>query len=220
MDINVLMVDDHPLIIDGYKSILSYNKLGYNVKTTSAYNCKEAYDIIFSTNAVPIFDIVFIDVTLPAYHEEKINSGEDLALLIKNKKPQTKVVILTSHVEILMLKRILKEINPKALLLKNDITSDEFLEAFDSVIKGSFYHSKTIKSINNDLKGSLKKLDHYNSQIILLLSQGIKSKSIQEQLNLSKSAIDKRKVAIKEYLGIDKGNDEDILREARKQGLI
>lgn len=39
MDINVLMVDDHSLIIEGYKSILSFNKLGYNVKSTSAYNC-------------------------------------------------------------------------------------------------------------------------------------------------------------------------------------
>jgi DNA-binding NarL/FixJ family response regulator len=53
-----------------------------------------------------------------------------------------------------------------------------------------------------------------------MLSKGIKTKTIQEQLHLSKSAVDKRKVAIKSYLGIDKGNDEDILREARKRGLI
>jgi two-component system, NarL family, response regulator NreC len=39
-------------------------------------------------------------------------------------------------------------------------------------------------------------------------------------LHLSNSAVEKRKVIIKEYFGIDKGTDEDIIREARKQGLI
>jgi predicted dehydrogenase len=71
-----------------------------------------------------------------------------------------------------------------------------------------------------NLKSNTILLDNYNRQIIEMLSKGIKTKTIQEQLHLSKSAIDKRKVAIKSYLGIDKGNDEDLLREARKRGFI
>lgn len=54
----------------------------------------------------------------------------------------------------------------------------------------------------------------------MLLSQGIQTKNLPDYLNLSKSAIDKRKVIIKEFFDIEKGNDEDILREARKQGFI
>ena len=63
-------------------------------------------------------------------------------------------------------------------------------------------------------------MDNYNRQIIILLSQGVKTKNLPDLLYLSKSAIDKRKAIIKQLLGIDKGNDEDILKEARKQGLI
>jgi hypothetical protein len=39
-------------------------------------------------------------------------------------------------------------------------------------------------------------------------------------LNLSISAINKRKAILKQIFGIDKGTDEDILKEARKQGYI
>ena len=67
---------------------------------------------------------------------------------------------------------------------------------------------------------SAKTLDSYNRQIIILLSQGVKTKNFHEHINLSTSAIEKRKAVIKDYFGIIKGSDEDILREARKQGLI
>ena len=63
-------------------------------------------------------------------------------------------------------------------------------------------------------------MDNYNRQILLLLSQGIKTKNLPDLLHLSKSAIDKRKAIIKQIFGIDKGTDEDILKEARRQGLI
>jgi two-component system, NarL family, response regulator NreC len=52
------------------------------------------------------------------------------------------------------------------------------------------------------------------------LAKGVKTKNMPDILHLSQSAIDKRKVILKNILGIEKGNDEDILNEARKQGLI
>jgi DNA-binding NarL/FixJ family response regulator len=214
MEVNVLMIDDHPPIIEGYKSILSFNPYGYAVKTTSAYNCESAYEIITSS-PIP-FDIVFLDVVLPPFREQKLNSGEDLVDLVRTQFPNAKIVVLTSHTETLVLSRILNHCKPDGLLVKSDFFSEEFLVAFDTILKGKHYYSKTAKNS----KSNTILLDNYNRQIIEMLSKGIKTKTIQEQLHLSKSAIDKRKVAIKSYLGIDKGNDEDILREARKRGFI
>lgn len=74
--------------------------------------------------------------------------------------------------------------------------------------------------MKEELQNTVKVLDSYNRQIIMLLSQGIQTKNLPDYLHLSKSAIDKRKVVIKEFFDIEKGNDEDILREARKQGFI
>ena len=63
-------------------------------------------------------------------------------------------------------------------------------------------------------------LDNFNRQIITLLAQGIKTKSLPNHKNLSISSIEKRKVQIKDYLSIEKGTDEDIIREAKRLGLI
>jgi DNA-binding NarL/FixJ family response regulator len=218
MEVKVLMVDDHPPIIEGYKSILSYNPFGYYINTTSAYSCEAAYKLI-TTTATP-FDVVFLDITLPPYPEKKINSGEDLVAVVRKHLPNSKIVILTSHSESLVLHGIIKDHYPDGLLVKSDVLSSEFLTAFDTIVKGSLFYSSTVKGLKFDTGMSTKLLDTYNRQIIILLSKGMKTKTIQEKLHLSKSAIDKRKVAIKNYLDIEKGNDEDILREARKHGLI
>lgn len=218
MEISVLMIDDHPSIIEGYKSILAFNPYGYSINTTSAFSCEAAYKMITTTTSP--FDVVFLDITLPPYTEKNINSGQDLVAVVRKHLPNSKIVILTSHSESLVLHGIIKEQNPEGLLVKSDVLPNEFLTAFDTIIRGSSYYSSTVKMLKFDSAIPTKLLDTYNRQIIILLSKGIKTKSIQDELHLSKSAIDKRKSMIKDYLGIEKGNDEDILREARKQGLI
>lgn len=220
MHVNLLIVDDHMPIIEGYKSILSYNKFGYIINTTAANSLEAAYKILADPTREIQFDAVLIDLTLPEFPEKNLYTGEDLVAVVRKYSPQSKVAILTSHAESILFYRILNESNPDGLLVKSDFTSEEFLVAFDVIMKGEKYYSSTVLRYKKELVPSNKIFDNYNRQIILLLSQGVKTKSIQDQLNLSKSAIDKRKAIIKDMLGIAKGNDEDILREARKQGLI
>ena len=40
------MIDDHPSMIEGYKSILSFNDLDFEIDITPAYNCEGAYYLI------------------------------------------------------------------------------------------------------------------------------------------------------------------------------
>jgi DNA-binding NarL/FixJ family response regulator len=87
-------------------------------------------------------------------------------------------------------------------------------------MKGETYHSETVKESIRDLLSKEEYLDFYNRQIIMLLSQGIKTKNIPEHLNLSQSTVEKRKVQIKDYFCIEKGTDEDIVREAKRMGFI
>ena len=219
MELNILMIDDHPPIIEGYKTILSFNTAGYKITTTVANSCEAAYTIITNTVNPINFDMVFIDVTLPPFLEKEIHSGEDLVPLVKTQFPETRIVILTSHTESFVLYRLIKESNPHGIIIKSD-TAEEFLIAFETIMKGEKYYSETVRKQNLDIKGKNNFLDNYNRQIITLLSQGIKTKNLGDHLHLSSSAIDKRKAYIKEFFNIDKGTDEDILREARKQGFI
>jgi DNA-binding NarL/FixJ family response regulator len=157
---------------------------------------------------------------MPPYLNQNLECGADLIPVIRKYLGQSKIMLLTSHSESLLLLKLLNECNPEGLLVKSDIMAEEFLEAFDTVVRGKKYYSSTINSLKQEAKETAKVLDSYNRQIIMLLAQGIKTKNLPDYLCLSKSAVDKRKAFIKEFFGIEKGNDEDILREARKQGLI
>jgi two-component system response regulator NreC len=219
MDLNILMVDDHPPIIEGYKAILSFNKSGHVLKTVMAYSCEAAYIILTETIKPIVFDMVFLDITLPPFEAQNIHSGEDLVQLVKKHQPQSKIVILTSHTDTVLLQRILNQCKPNGLLVKSDFLSEEFLLAFDTILEGGNYYSATILNLQHNPPLEAQ-LDIFNRQILHFLAQGIKTKNLYQHIHLSTSAIEKRKAIIKEYFGIKKGTDEDILREARKQGLL
>lgn len=218
MELNVLMIDDHQSIIEGYKAILSFNPYGYVINTTAVNSCAQAFEII--TTSKTAYDLVLVDYTMPPFPEENLHSGEDLVPLIRTHFPQAKIMMLTSHSQSLLLFRLLRNCNPDGLLVKSDFTADDFLVAFDTVARGEIYYTSTIANLKNEINNAPKVLDNYNRQIIMLLAEGIQTKSLPDYLNLSKSAIDKRKVLIKEFFGVEKGTDEDIIRAARKQGLI
>ena len=191
------MIDDHPSMIEGYKSILSFNDLGLRITTTPAYNCESAYNIIDNTPVFKAFDFAFVDLSLPPYLEKNIKSGEDLALLIKNKFPNCKIVILTSHAEAFILDAIQKNIAPNGLLVKSDFTADEFLLAFEKIYNNHFYTSKTVVDNIAELHEKSVFLDEKNRKLITLLAEGVKTKNLPQRMNLSISTIDKRKAQIK-----------------------
>lgn len=216
LKLNILIVDDHPLMVEGYKNIFIYNQLPFIVNILTATNCEEAFEII--TTIKSKIDVVFLDRNLPPYKE--INSGEDLAFIFKEYFPESKIIILTSHVEGILLYNIIKKLNPSGMLVKSDFTAKDLLIALKIILDGGYYYSLTVKRCLNEITSKQTLLDNYNRQIISLLSQGIKTKNLPDYLPLSMSAIDKRKAQIKDYFIIAKGNDEDIIREARRLGLI
>ncbi len=220
MPVKILFVDDHPSQILGYKTILAYNDRNLAIETTECYNCKDAFSLLNDTVNPPDFDLVFLDRSMPAHEEEGIFSGEDLAVLWRKKFPETKIVILTSHAESFIIYDIVKKVHPAGLLIKSDFSGDELLRAFDLIMDGETYHSETVRKAIKELLSREDYLDSINRQIIMLISQGFKTKTIAGEINLTESAVEKRKAKIKDYFCIDKGNDEDIIREAKKLGFI
>lgn len=217
--LNILIVDDHPTMIEGYKSIFStqYN-MDDEIRMTCAYNCESAFKAI--TTAKTKFDLAIVDMILPPFDAENLLSGEDIAILIQNVVPLCKIMISTSHTEVYVLYNLIKKINPQGVIVKSDYTSDEFLVAIEEVLNGNIYYSYTAKQSIKEINLEDNYLDSYNRRIISLLAKGIKTKNLPQHLNITISAIDKRKAHIREVFGIQKGNDEDIIREAKKRGLI
>ena len=216
-NLKILIIDDHPMMVDGYKSLLL--SIAYiEPSIITACNCSEAYKII--TTSVTPFDFVLLDINLPPFEDEKIFSGEGLATLVRKHWPECKVIILTSHTETLLLFNLIKKINPEGVLIKSDFTPEDFLIAFKTIFDGNTYFTITARQSLKNVYINDNYLDSYNRRIISLLAKGIATKSLPNHLNITISAIDKRKAQIKDMFNIEKGTDEDILREAKKRGLI
>jgi len=215
-NVNILIVDDHPMTVNGYINVLSDEKFeGYELNFTKALNCKEAYELI--TNPANSFDMAYLDLSLPPYPEMKITSGIDIGMLLRNHIPDCTIVFLTMHSEAPLIERLIKDINPQGIMCKSDIDIDEFLNAFKIIFSGDSYLSnKIVKSLKDRVFDNYK-LDNYDKQILMRLSEGIQTINIPNYVPLSLSAIEKRKAHMKNMLLQGKGGDDFELIEAIKK---
>lgn len=219
--INILMVDDHPIIIEGYQNVLMSTKQDdQTLHIDTANNCDEAVTMIERASKKYPYHVCFFDISLPGSDDGKYASGEDLALLAKELMPRAKIVILTMFNETFRIHNIIKEIDPDGFLIKSDLTSMELADGFQQILKSPPYYSSTVsnylkKTISSDIY-----IDDINRKILHLLSQGIKTKNLSEYIGISKSAIEKRKKHLKLLFLIDDGKDESLLKEARDKGYL
>ena len=219
--IRILMVDDHPIIIEGYQNTLMATKKEDQILHIETANDCDTANVLLrrAANEKP-FDICFFDISLPSSSDGKLKSGEDLATLTRTIMRHAKIVILTMFNESFRVHSIIKKINPDGFLIKSDLTSIELAEAFQHILSEPPYYSSTVsnflkKSIITDIH-----VDDINRKILHLLSQGVRTITLREHINLSMSAIEKRKRHLKELFAIDDGKDETLIEKARKKGFL
>lgn len=217
---NILIVDDHPFIIEGYKNAITrYNPDEFEFFIKQAKDCESAYHIITDPN-VEAFDIAFLDISMPPYEEKNIYSGEDLARLISEFMPSCKIILLTMYTELLKIKTIIKTINPNGLVIKNDLTFDELLFAFDKVIKNEIYYSQSVLKMLAQSEEDSIEVDQFDKEILFHISKGTKLSDIPHYIPISLGAIERRKLKLKELMKIEEGSDIDLVREAKNKGLL
>jgi DNA-binding NarL/FixJ family response regulator len=216
----ILIVDDHPFIIEGYKNAITrYKPEEFEFLISQANDCESAYKIITNPDTIA-YDIAFLDISMPAYEEKGIYSGEDLAKLINQYMPNCKIILLTMYTELLKIKTIISTINPSGLVIKNDLTFDELIFAFDKVINNEIYYSQSVQKILDLSEKDVIEIDQFDAQILFHLSKGTKLNDIPQYIPISLGAIERRKLNLKELLKITEGSDIDLVREAKNKGLL
>jgi DNA-binding NarL/FixJ family response regulator len=217
---NILIVDDHPFIIQGYKNAIArYLPSEYEFLITQAKDCKGGYEVITNPETVP-FDIAFLDISMPVYEEKGIFSGEDLAKLLMEYMPNCKIILLTMYTEILKIKTIIKTINPNGLVIKNDLTFEELLFAFDKVIKNEKYYSQSVLEMLSQMQHVTIEIDQFDKKILFQLSKGTKIIDISQYVPISSSAIQRRMEDMKVLLEIKDASDAELVKVAKSKGLL
>ena len=217
----ILIVDDHPINVDGYQAILYNIESNKKAEYLLAFDCKQAYNTInnniFENKTI---DFAFIDISLPAYEEKKMFSGSDIALLIRKVFPLCKIVIISMHNEPLWVNQIYKGINPEGFIAKSDLNYKCFPDIFQSIEKNEVYFSQSIKWSQKIIIQKNINWDDYDSKILQFIAQGIKTNTLPNFIPLSLSAIEKRKANIKKQLILDNGSDKDLIDVAKNLGFI
>lgn len=218
---NILVIDDHPMNSDAYINLIrskeEFNETFFHKGT----DCHTAFKLIKQAEITETpFDVALIDISIPEYREQKLLSGTDVAILIRNTFPNCIIIMLTMHIESLVLFNAYKQVNPEGFISKNDIDFEMFPEVFDRIVNVENYFSP---SINNAIQLLLKKTlswDEFDTQILLFLEKGIQTKDLPEYIKLSLSTIEKRKAAIKTQIFNQKVTDKELITKCKQLKLI
>ncbi|MFI1772562.1 response regulator [Thalassobellus citreus] len=221
--LNVLIIEDHPLIISAYENalkLISKNNSRLEFDIDVATNCDTAYKKIKEVSSAKKVHIVFLDIKLPPSKNGKIISGEDLGVKIKKISPNTKIIVATTYNDNYRISSIFKSINPEGFLIKNDLNPKELVLAIENIIKNTPYYSKSVlqlirKQISNEIV-----IDEIDRKIIYELSRGTKMSELPQIIPLSISAIEKRKRTLKELFNLDKKDDRGLIKIAEEKGFI
>lgn len=182
---NILLVDDHIMTLEGYAAILN------NADTvfTKVQNCEEAYHKIVSSGN---FDVAIFDYSIPAYPEQKLHSGVDCAVLLRKYHPDCRIILITAYSEGFELYSIKKKAKPDALIVKEDLTIQSFKEIVFSKELAPNYLSRRAKEAIALVKKQEVLMNDVNIEILMYLSRGYKPGQLSEIIGLSKSGVQKR----------------------------
>ncbi|MBO6532185.1 MAG: response regulator transcription factor [Muricauda sp.] len=218
---SILIVEDHQLSCQGFELIVEQAGCkGAIPKVTvqQAHSLKKAYQLLFK-EAIH-FDIVFLDICMPAYPEKNLYSGEDLGRLIVEKQLKTRILVMTSLTDKLRLEEILHTVKPHGFLVKGEVDEYHLITAIEHLLLDEYYYSPTIQRILQNPSEEAAHVDEEEKKFLYLLSQGIRNREIGGHLCWSLSKVEKRKRVLHKKLGIEKGNTMALVNRAKELGII
>jgi two-component system nitrate/nitrite response regulator NarL len=178
--IKVVLVDDHQIVLDGLVSIIGSDP---DFLVLAALNSGEAL-LDFFKKSQP--DILLTDYNLPGI------SGLELTRIVKRNYPTMKVVMLSMHDEVHVIKNILKE-GVDGYLLKN-IQQFELKNALKRVMNGVPYVSPEITKVMlqeiNNPSHEAELLTDREKEILRLITQEYANKQIATKLFISERTVE------------------------------
>lgn len=208
--IRVLIADDHPVVRQGLKQILSEEPdmtvLG------EAQNSQEVLELVRKQD----WDIVILDISMPG------RGGLDVLKELKHERPKLPVLILSVHPEDQYAVRSLKA-HASGYMTKES-APEELVKAIRKIIQGGKYISPTLaEKLAFDLETETetplhKTLSDREYQVMLMIASGKTVSEIAEELSLSVKTIDTYRARILEKMKM-KTNSE-LMHYAFKNKLI
>lgn len=205
--INVLLTDDHQIIIDGLKSLLKNSD--EIIVAAEANNGREALRIL----GLLSIDVLLMDIDMP------IMNGIEALKEIRKQFRDVKVIILSMHNEAGMIKSLI-DLGANGYMLKS-CSQDELIGAIKKVASGQSYFSTDVtlallKPANPEQKNEM--LTERETEILKLIAAGFSNKEIGDQLFISHRTVDTHRTNLMKKL--DVSNIAGLISYAIKNGIV
>lgn len=202
--IRLALVDDHSLVRDGIKALLSVTP---NVAVVGeAENGAHAMEMIEQCKP----DLLLVDINLP-----DIN-GLVLTRQLRERHPLLQVLVLSMHDSKEYVSESLRA-GASGYVLKNS-PSREIVAAIEAIANGGTFYSAEIaqKLLLDD--GSSSELTPRESEVLYKMAQGMNNKEMARELNISVRTVETHRLSIRRKLKIDK--PAALVKYAIEHGII
>lgn len=200
----IFIVDDHPMVIEGFKSLLSQNDSVTVVGC--AQNAFEAIDFI-KKNEV---DIAFLDINLP-----DIN-GIELCQKIKTEFPKIQCLALSTFNDRGYVSKMIEN-GASGYLLKNS-SKEEIFKAIDEVSKGNMFFNVDYQKQNTSKYDQAPIITRREKEVLIEIAEGLTNQQIADKLFISITTVSSHRQNL--MLKLDVNNTASLLKMAVKFGLI
>ena len=208
--INILIAEDHQVLIDGLRSMLR-DQVDMRV-VGEAITGPEVFHILRRQQV----DVLLLDLELPGM------SGEEICKELPHSYPTVKPLILTMHQEKERISALI-ELGARGYLFKNT-DKDELLEGIRAVMEGRIFLAEAVsetlqKEEEPDEDTSyLPKITRREKQVLALIVEGLTNSEIASQLHISIKTVDSHRTNLLEKLSAR--NTASLVRIALEQDLI
>lgn len=208
MDKNILIVDDHPMVVAGLQQLLMQLE-GIKVAATAC----NAFDAIALLRAQQI-DIILLDINLP-----DIN-GIDLCKKIKKEFPEIKILGISTFSERSYISRMIK--NGASGYLIKSASAEEIAEAIHTVMSGKLYLSLSMEHLLQPSfrapSGVLPALTKREKEVLRLIADGMTNHQIAGELFISPLTVDSHRKSLLTKFNVN--NTASLVRMAVEHGLL
>ncbi|AYZ13555.1 DNA-binding response regulator [Chryseobacterium arthrosphaerae] len=199
--IKIALIDDEQLILEGVKMLLS-NEKNISVCLT-ADNGPDFIENLGRLSAKEFPDIALVDVQM------KPMNGFELVEILKEKYPELKIIILSSHYKTSILGYMVK-LGVSAFLPKNS-NKKTFIDAITMVDKnGVFFTAEDHQMLFSYMNSTAKKnslfetedeLSEREKDVVKLICQEFTNNEIGEKLFISPRTVESHRQRILEKIG-------------------
>lgn len=208
--IKILIVDDHPIVRNGLKNIISDES---DMKIVCESSTGQQVVDLVKKNEI---DIVILDISLPDI------SGFEVLTRLRNLFPDLPVLMLSVMSEDLYASKTLKA--GASGFINKESAPEELITAIREIVSGGHYISPVFaERIALDIKGNLKKAPHERLssrefQILTYIASGKAMGKIATELSLSIKTVSTYRTRILEKMNVR--SNADLIKYCINEGLI